>query len=54
MALVRAKMCLAEKRKCFGISYNTTSFVIVTEVFDFLLLTYEARAVINGLMVISG
>lgn len=50
---VRAKMCLAQKRKCSGISYNTTSVVIVTEVSDFLLLTYKAWAVINGLMVVS-
>ena len=54
MALVRTKMCLAPKRKCSGISYNTTSVVSGTEVTDFLLLTFKAWAVINGLMVISG
>ena len=54
MALVRTKMCLAEKRKCSRISYNTTSVVIVTEVSDFLLLTYKAWAVITGLMVVTG
>ena len=54
MALVRVKMCLAEKRKWSVIRYNTTSVLIVTEVFDFLLLTYKGWAVINGLMVVSG
>ena len=53
MALVRAKICLAEKRKCSGISHNTTSVVIGIKVSEFSLLSYKAWAVINGL-VISG